>query len=74
MSPWLQRSNDLVLNSPHIKVIMMTCCIAFCHSSLATCEKWKDAIMFSSLVVAMFNESTEGGVELMIHLFIIILI
>lgn len=37
-------------------------------------KRAQDTIMFSFLLVAMFNESTEGGVELMIHLFIIILI
>lgn len=37
-------------------------------------EKAEDTIMLSFLLVATFNESTKGGIELMIHLFIIILI
>ncbi len=55
----------------------MTCCIAFLHLFTPTAsetERAQDTIMFSFLLVAMLNESTEGGVELMIHLFIIILI
>lgn len=37
-------------------------------------ERAVDTIIFSFLLVATLNKSTEGGVKLMIHLFIIILI
>lgn len=37
-------------------------------------ERAEDTIMFSSLLVATINTSTKGGVKLVRHLFIIILI